>query len=372
MRSRHLFVVTLALLALVAGAAPAGGGPTYRTVTYEVRTSGTVHADVADFAAAVGQILSDARGWTLGGSVRFRRVSSGADLVVVLASPTAIGAAHPVCDPGFSCRVGNKVLLNDGNWRGATRAWREAGGTLADYRRYVLHHEMGHWWGFGHVGCPRPGAAAPIMLQQSVSLQGCRPTAWPLAAERNRLASQLGVEVHPWVFHDVLFGFVHREAIHAVAAAGIAGGYRDGTFRPDQPVTRAQLATFLDHALELPPARDPRPFRDVEPGSAHGPAIARAAEAGIIRGFADGTFRPTARVARGHTASMIARGYGYEATGPPPFTDVAPGHTHAQGIAALAEAGIASGYGDGTYRPARSVSRGEVASFLARAERLDR
>jgi hypothetical protein len=169
-----------------------------RTLTYEVRTRGVVHTDLDDFAATVRRILTDGRGWALGGSVRFRRVASGGDLVVELASPSAIDAAHAICEPDFSCRVGDRVLLHDRNWRWATEAWREAGGSLDDYRRYVLQHEIGHWWGFGHVGCPSPGAPAPIMLQQSISLQGCRPNAWPVEVERRRLASELGVRV--WTF----------------------------------------------------------------------------------------------------------------------------------------------------------------------------
>jgi hypothetical protein len=195
---RHLLTVTMALLLVVGAVAPPEAtADAQRTVTYEVRTRGTVHADPEGFAVTVGRILTDARGWALGGSVRFRRVASGGELVVELASPSVIEAAHPVCDRDFSCRVGDRVLLHDGNWRWATAAWREAGGSLDDYRRYVLYHEIGHWWGFGHVGCPGPGAPAPIMLQQSISLQGCRPNAWPLDAERRRLASQLGVTVRP-------------------------------------------------------------------------------------------------------------------------------------------------------------------------------
>jgi hypothetical protein len=193
---RRLLTITLSLLlAAVAVVPPEATADAQRTITYEVHTRGAVHTDRDLFAGTVRRILSDGRGWSLRGSVRFRRVASGGDLVVELASPSVIEAAHPVCDPDFSCRVENRVLLHDGNWRRATAAWRQAGGSLDGYRRYVLHHEIGHWFGFGHVGCAGPGAPAPIMLQQSISLQGCRPNAWPVEAERRRLASKLGVTV---------------------------------------------------------------------------------------------------------------------------------------------------------------------------------
>jgi hypothetical protein len=60
---------------------------------------------------------------------------------------------------------------------------------------------------------------------------------------------QPGVEQLP--FSDIS-GHTHQEGITRAAAAGLLGGYPDGTFRPDQPVTRGQLATILARALDLP------------------------------------------------------------------------------------------------------------------------
>jgi hypothetical protein len=365
MRGHRHLTVALVLLLLATGAA--GAAQTQRTYTYRLGTIGTVQGDPAAFRAEVREILADPRGWSLGGSVHFREVSSGADLEVVLASSAAIGAAHPVCDPNFSCRVGNRVLLNDVNWRRATRAWREAGGSLADYRRYVLHHEMGHWWGFGHVGCPRAGALAPVMLQQSVSLRGCRPNGWPLEPERERLAAILGVEVQHGTFRDVPWAHPHREAIEAIAEAEVARGYPDGTFRPSASVTRAQMASFLTRALDLEPVANTTTFPDVPPEQDHAAAIAAIVEAGIAQGHPDGTFRPSEAVNRGQMASFLARAYGLEARGEAVLTDVPGGHTHAEAIAAVVEAGIAQGHSDGTFRPGTRLTRGQMASLLWRA-----
>jgi hypothetical protein len=104
-------------------------------------------------------------------------------------------------------------------------------------------------------------------------------------------------------FSDVA-GSTHRAGIDAVAEAGIAGGYADGTFRPDLPVTRGQMATFLTRALDLPAGASS--FPDVA-GSTHRAGIDAVAEAGIAGGYADGTFRPDLPVTRGQMATFLAR-----------------------------------------------------------------
>jgi hypothetical protein len=372
---RTVLLLVVAALAAMTTALPAAAAEGSDDVTatgversyrYQVTRQGTVYADLEAFRRDVGAILGDARGWTLGGSVRFRHVTSGGDFQVILASPMTVENAAPVCSRYYSCRVGNRVYINDINWRQSTPAFRNAGGGLTTYRQYVINHEVGHYLGFGHHDCTSPGGPARVMQQQSISLQGCQPNGWPTSFERNTLGDRLGVGVYAWVFTDVLYGDVHRDAIHAIARAEIARGYADGTFRPRANLTRAQRATVLARALGLRAER-PVAFDDVARDDPHASAIAALHEHGIVSGYDERTFGPGDPVVRGQMATMLAGAYDLHATRDPDFSDVPSGHTHAEGIAAVAESGIAKGFDDGTYRPGARVTRAQMASFITRA-----
>lgn len=156
------------------------------TYTYSVETRGSVRADRGEFARYVRSTLTDPRGWSLNGKIRFRPVSTGAHVRLILASPQAVARAHPVCSSTWSCRVGNQVLINDDRWRTTTPTWPRS---RRDYRHYVINHEVGHWLGLpGRQPCPGRGEEAPVMMQQSKGLDGCEATVWPLPRERARAA----------------------------------------------------------------------------------------------------------------------------------------------------------------------------------------
>ncbi len=100
-------------------------------------------------------------------------------------------------------------------------------------------------------------------------------------------------------------GDVHESAIDAVAAAGITSGHGDGRYRPGDPVTRGQVASLLFRALDLPTAESAG-FPDTA-GTTHELAIDAIAAAGIARGSAGGDFRPQQAVTRDQMATFLAR-----------------------------------------------------------------
>jgi hypothetical protein len=156
-------------------------------------------------------------------------------------------------------------------------------------------------------------------------------------------------------------GNVHEVNIEKVAAAGIALGGTDGRFRPNDPVTRGQMATFLMRAYQLPAGSTG--FCDTA-GHPHERGIRATASAGVALG-SGGCFRPNADVTRGQVATFLTRA---ERLGPAAsrgFCDTR-GHAHEASIDAVAAAGIVQGSG-GCYRPDASTTRGQMASILARA-----
>jgi len=156
------------------------------TYTYEVISWGNVKADFSEFKSQAGATLTSVLGWRAGGAA-FKQVASGGDMTLVLAEPSRVAGASSYCDSFYSCRVGRYAIINDDRWLGATPSWNNAGGSLRDYRHMVVNHEVGHWLGFRHRNCGGANQKAPIMQQQSISLQGCIFNSWPLQSELNTL-----------------------------------------------------------------------------------------------------------------------------------------------------------------------------------------
>lgn len=151
--------------------------------TYSIITWGNTTSNLEDFASKVAQTLADGRGWAKAG-VTFTRVSGAANFDIVLSEPSELSARYPgTCSSTYSCRVGRYVIINDDRWRLATPSWNAANGSLRDYQHMVINHEVGHRLGRGHESCPAAGQPAPLMQQQSISLQGCTFNPWPLPYE---------------------------------------------------------------------------------------------------------------------------------------------------------------------------------------------
>jgi hypothetical protein len=145
--------------------------------------------DPADFARQVVATLGDARSWIGGGRLRLQKVGGAdpADFTVYLATRDTAGrmCLNGGTDirvggrPYTSCRTTGKAIINLDRWRLSAPPYLSAKVPLSIYRQYVINHEVGHELGHHHQGCPRAGGPAPVMVQQTLTLRGCRAYAWP-------------------------------------------------------------------------------------------------------------------------------------------------------------------------------------------------
>ena len=155
---------------------------TVRIVTYVIETRGKVKSAMPSFRKRTAEIYADPRGWSRA-NVHFKRVASGGAFSLVLSAARYVPGFAPICDRYWSCRVGRYVIINEDRWRHGTPYFKSAGGNLRQYRAMVVNHETGHWFGLGHASCGGNGQPAPVMMQQSKGLYGCKPNPWPLPGE---------------------------------------------------------------------------------------------------------------------------------------------------------------------------------------------
>lgn len=176
---------------------------------------------------------------------------------------------------------------------------------------------------------------------------------------------------------DVPSGSTHAAAVECLLWWGITRGAASGGYEPAGAMTRGQMASFLarllDRTSNVLPETAPDRFSD-DDGSTHEASINRLAQAGITTGRADGGFGPSDPVSRAQMASFLARTAGSIlpqelAAGRDAFVDD-NGSPHEAGINAVAEAGIAAGMAEGRYDPGSAVRRDQMASFLARTADL--
>ncbi len=154
---------------------------------FSLSVQSEVALDVNCLANLISTILNDQRGWRSVEDKPFHIVDeSDADFNIIFATPNIVDElCYPLQTNGYySCRNGNNVVINYFRWMSGAE---DFGTDLATYRLYLINHEVGHFLGWGHVGCPAQGALAPLMMQQSVTTNGCIPNGWPLYERLNSI-----------------------------------------------------------------------------------------------------------------------------------------------------------------------------------------
>lgn len=169
--------------------------------------------------------------------------------------------------------------------------------------------------------------------------------------------------------------------IQCLTYRGIVGGFSDGTFRPNDAVTRGQAAKMVANAEGFSEATSGQAFSDVHPADTYYVYIERLAQRGLIGGYPDGTYRANQSITRGQLAKIASNAGGFSDTPPAgtqSFSDVPSTSTYYVYIERLSRRGIISGYQCGTepagacdaqnrpyYLPESHITRGETAKITA-------
>ncbi|MDW0116321.1 S-layer homology domain-containing protein [Sporosarcina thermotolerans] len=168
-------------------------------------------------------------------------------------------------------------------------------------------------------------------------------------------------------FTDVSATYQFYEHINYLAGQGVIKGKEGNRFAPDDVVTRAEAAVMIARALDLPTEKRATIFPDVSSQSFASGAIQSANDEGIIKGYTDGNFKPDETVTRGEMAIFLTRAFKLTEEEPMTFTDVPVSSAGYAYIPKIIAAGVTQGYSETTFAPNNPVTRAQFSAFLARA-----
>ena len=173
-------------------------------------------------------------------------------------------------------------------------------------------------------------------------------------------------------FIDVPEGYWAKDPIEYLATLGMVSGYADDTFRPTQPLTRAELATMLVKAKGFSvttPEADV--FSDVKADSWAAPYIQMAMSRKYISGYQDGTFKPMKKITHSEAVVVISKFAGLSepsSISQSPFPDVNRGYWAAGWIAVAKNAGLLEYLSGKNFQPESDLTRAETAEIISKTD----
>ena len=148
-------------------------------------------------------------------------------------------------------------------------------------------------------------------------------------------------------------------------------GYEDGTIKPDASITRAEVATIFFRLLTDEARNkfwtETNSYSDVAETAWYNNAVSTLSRMGILGGYEDGTFRPNDSITRAEFAKIAVSFFEYEdISAENIFTDVAAGSWYENFVAVAAKLGLIEGYAGNVYRPNESITRAEACTIINR------
>ena len=147
-------------------------------------------------------------------------------------------------------------------------------------------------------------------------------------------------------------------------------GYEDGEVKPNNNITRAEVATIFYRLLTDSSRErwytDSNSFTDVADDSWYNEPVSTLSRMGIINGYEDGSFKPNAPITRAEFTAIATRFFDYSARYDGAFYDVSAGSWYADYIQAAVDMGLVEGYPDGGVHPGSNITRAEAVTIVNR------
>lgn len=174
-------------------------------------------------------------------------------------------------------------------------------------------------------------------------------------------------------FKDISEKSPYYDIIHDMRDRSIISGYEDGTFKPNNTLTRKHAAALVSRAKgkELPKVKAAVTFKDISTKNPNYEDIKRLQMAGIFEADAKGNFNPNQPLTRADMAKVLAIAFDLEATDIKDFPDVPKNHPEYEYVKAIYSNGITTG-DKGLFKPNASLTRAHYAVFMYRAMLLEK
>lgn len=166
-------------------------------------------------------------------------------------------------------------------------------------------------------------------------------------------------------FHDVPYTHWAFEDVRFVSKHGVIRGFSDGSFQPNQSITRKDAVVMMTRALDAPKANGVMELEDVKPTTPNYKELLVAITNDWLT-VEDDRFYPNAPLTRDEMSKMLATIYEYKGRGVSSFSDVPKSDTYYAYIDAIAFHNVTTGYKDETFRPKEKVTRAQFSAFLSR------
>lgn len=270
---------------------------------------------------------------------------------------------QPVKLPGSPKKLG-VWMFGDGNETWVRGYVKDASG-----KRYTVDftEENGQTWtGWKYIEAELPTEAVKPLTFESIYLVQPTPSKQKAGAVYfDKLQAIYEPTYKEPIFNDIKNDYVYKEQIGYLVDRGYISGYTDGTFKPELSLTRAHAAILLANVLDVDTANIVNPnFTDVPESHPYYKQIAAIENAGVMNGKGDGTFDPNGKLTRAQMAVILVNAFKFTGTTEDEFKDISKDYWAKNAIYALASNGITAGYEDNTFKPGENVTRKHFSLFL--------